>query len=73
MEPLQTACLSLLFSTQAHPVGFARLDVPDPASLAALLSEPERRLLDLYDRLRRLSLEKRVLEALEDGEGTTHS
>ncbi|KAI5788412.1 centromere protein H (CENP-H)-domain-containing protein [Geopyxis carbonaria] len=68
LEQLQETCLALLFSTQAHPVGFSSLQVEDNASLASLLSEKEQQLLALYDKLRRVSLERRILEAAVSAE-----
>lgn len=60
LQQLQTACLGLLFSTQAHNVGFARLGVQQDVEA---LSERELYLLNLYDRLGEVCLERRVVEA----------
>jgi hypothetical protein len=63
METLQSACLQLLLSTQSHPVGFAALPPP-----SQVLGAQEQQLLELYDKLHRVTLERRTLEAeLADG------
>lgn len=64
LQQLQTTCLGLLFSTQAHKVGFARLRVQQDVEI---LSERELYLLGLYDRLGEVCLEKRVSEAELEG------
>lgn len=66
LQQLQATCLGLLFSTQAHKVGFARLGVQEDAEV---LSEKELHLLGLYDRLAEVCLERRVLEAELEGVG----
>lgn len=66
LQQLQTTCLGLLFSTQAHNVGFARLGVQEDVEI---LSEREQYLLGLYDRLGEVCLERRVLEAELEGVG----
>ncbi|KAI5838617.1 centromere protein H (CENP-H)-domain-containing protein [Morchella snyderi] len=69
LQQLQTSCLGLLFSTQAHKVGFSRLGVQGNINI---LSEREQYLLGLYDRLGEVCLERRVLEAeLEDDDKST--
>jgi hypothetical protein len=72
LEKLQLACQTLLFSTQAHFMGFSTLRIEDVDSLGAVLNDKERSLLGLYDRFSRVSLEKAVLEAAaeEKKEGT---
>lgn len=64
LQQLQTTCLGLLFSTQAHKVGFARLSVQQDVEI---LSERELYLLGLYDRLGEVCLERRVLEVGLEG------
>lgn len=64
LQQLQTTCLGLLFSTQAHKVGFARLSVQQDAEI---LNERELYLLGLYDRLGEVCLERRVSEAEQKG------
>jgi len=66
LQQLQTTCLSLLFSTQAHPVGFAKLSIKPETSLS---SEEEEHLLGLYDKLEKVCLERRILEAEMSGVG----
>jgi hypothetical protein len=64
MDTLQSACLQLLLSTQSHRVGFAAI----PTSPSQPLGAQEQQLLDLYDKLHRVTLERRTLEAeLADG------
>lgn len=67
LQQLQTSCLGLLFSTQAHKVGFARLGVQENVNI---LSEQEQYLLGLYDRLGEVCLERRVLVAELEGDGS---
>jgi hypothetical protein len=68
METLQSACLQLLLSTQSHPVGFAALPPPSQVLGAQVLGAQEQQLLELYDKLHRVTLERRTLEAeLADG------
>lgn len=64
LQQLQTTCLGLLFSTQAHKVGFARLSVQQDVEI---LSERELYLLGLYDRLEEVCLERRVSEVGLEG------
>lgn len=64
LQQLQTTCLGLLFSTQAHKVGFARLSVQQDVEI---LSERELYLLGLYDRLGEVCLERRVSEVGLEG------
>lgn len=71
MDSLQSTCLALLFSTQSHPVGFAALkngggqaEQDADTLLAAVLGERERHLLELHDKLGRVTLRRRILEAL---------
>src|SRR5437660_9337057 len=66
LQQLQTTCLSLLFSTQAHPVGFAKLSMKHET---ILFNEKEEHLLGLYDKLEKVSLERRILEAEMSGVG----
>ncbi|KAG0636145.1 centromere protein H (CENP-H)-domain-containing protein [Tuber brumale] len=66
LQQLQTTCLSLLFSTQAHPIGFAKLSVKPENSLS---DEKEEHLLGLYDKLEKVCLERRILEAEMSGVG----
>jgi hypothetical protein len=66
LQQLQTTCLSLLFSTQAHPVGFAKLSVKPETCLS---DEKEEHLLGLYDKLEKVCLERRILEAEMSGVG----
>lgn len=66
LQQLQATCLALLFSTQAHPVGFAKLSAKSEVSL---LNEKEENLLRLYDRLEEVCLERRILEAEVAGIG----
>jgi hypothetical protein len=63
MDSLQATCLALLFSTQSHPVGFFALHVEQDASLASALSDKEQQLLALHEKLQRVSLQRRTLEA----------
>ncbi|KAA8914319.1 centromere protein H (CENP-H)-domain-containing protein [Sphaerosporella brunnea] len=77
MDTLQNTCLSLLLATQSHVVGFPHL-TPSSAndSLESVLNDKERQLLELYDKLSRVKLERRILEAelaatREAGEPTT--
>ncbi|RPB01998.1 hypothetical protein L873DRAFT_1802848 [Choiromyces venosus 120613-1] len=66
LQQLQTTCLSLLFSTQAHPLGFAKLSLKPETSLS---NEKEEHLLGLYDKLEKVCLERRILEAEMSGVG----
>ncbi|PWW73910.1 hypothetical protein C7212DRAFT_299209 [Tuber magnatum] len=66
LQQLQTTCLSLLFSTQAHPIGFAKLSIKPETSLS---DEREEHLLGLYDKLQKVCLERRILEAEMSGVG----
>ncbi|KAF8542467.1 hypothetical protein BDD12DRAFT_354870 [Trichophaea hybrida] len=63
MDSLQATCLALLFSTQSHPVGFSTLHVGQDASLASALNDKEQQLLALHEKLQRVSLQRRILEA----------
>ncbi|KAF8245257.1 hypothetical protein K440DRAFT_646417 [Wilcoxina mikolae CBS 423.85] len=63
MDSLQATCLALLFSTQSHPVGFSALHVEQDASLASALNDKEQQLLALHEKLQRVSLQRRILEA----------
>lgn len=69
MEQLQAACLALLLSTQAHPVGFPTLRVEDSASLASQLNVEEIELLALYDKMQNLTLQKAQLSAASSEPG----
>jgi hypothetical protein len=66
LQQLQATCLGLLFSTQAHPVGFAKLQVKRDVSI---LTNKEEHLLLLYDKLEQVCLEQRILEAELSGVG----
>lgn len=68
LQQLQASCLGLLFSTQAHKVGFARLGIQEDINT---LSEREQYLLGLYDRLGEVCLERRVLVAELEGDDTS--
>ncbi|TGZ83183.1 hypothetical protein EX30DRAFT_339391 [Ascodesmis nigricans] len=63
LAALRTASLTLLFSSQSHPVGFPALHLTPTTSLASHLSEKEIHLLELYDKLQELSFQRHLLEA----------